>query len=153
MTELVDIVHYVQILVIIITILLGIIYSISILLIHRFQNFNNIFPANICLSIIICDIYWLLYYLLLKFHPQYLWTENICSILIYFRMMCPFQVSLAFLVVSANRLCSIVYHTTVFFKRKQWIILCITIQWITGIIFSIPRIPFNEKVRIKPLHQ
>jgi hypothetical protein len=148
MTELVDIVHYIQILVIIITILLGILYSIPILLIHRFQNFNNIFTANICLSIITCNIYWLLYYLLLNFHPQYLSTENICSILVYFDMMCPFQVSLAFLVISVNRLCSIVYNTKVFFKRKQWIILCITIQWISGIIFSIPRIPFHETVNI-----
>jgi hypothetical protein len=131
-----------------ITILLALIYSIPILLIHRFHNFNNILTANLCLSILCCDIYWILYYSLLKLHPQYLFTENICSILIYFQMMCVFQIPLAFLVVSVNRFCSIVYHTNAFFKRKQWIILCITIQWIVGIIFSIPRIPFNETVRI-----
>jgi hypothetical protein len=51
--------------------------------------------------------------------------------------MCTFQVPLAFLAISVNRLCSIVYHTKVFFKRKQWI---------SGIIFSMPRIPFSDRV-------
>jgi hypothetical protein len=141
-----DIVHYVQIGVIVITILLALIYSIPIIFIRRFQNFNNIFTANLCFAIICCDIYWILYYLLLKFFPQYLSNQDICSVLVYFEMMCTFQVPLAFVAVTVNRLCSIVYHTKAFFKRKQWIILCITVQWILGIILSIPRIPFSDTV-------
>lgn len=144
--DLVDVIHYIQIFIIIITIILAFIYSIPVFFLHRFQNFNNIFTTNLCLATICCNIYWLIYYLLLKFYPEYLFIDSICFILIYFEMMCTFQVPLAYIVISINRLCSIVYQTNLFFKRKLWVIICITIQWIIGLIFSIPRIPFTQTV-------
>ena len=148
MTELVDVIHYIQIFFIILTILLALIYSLPIVFIRRFRNFNNIFTVNLCIATVCSNLYWMLYYLLLKFHPQYLAEETTCFILIYLEMMCTFQVPLAFLVVSVNRLCSIVYHTNAFFRRKQWITLCISVQWIIGIVLSIPTISFNQNVRI-----
>jgi hypothetical protein len=147
MADLVDIVHFIQISIILFAILLALIYSVPILLIHRFHHSNNTFTVNLCLVAICCNTYWALYYMILKLHPQYLLITNICSILNYFEMMCTFQVLLALIAVSINRLCLIVYHTKVFFKKKRWIILSIAIQWIIGIVFSLPVIPFNSSVR------
>ena len=145
--DLVDIIHYIQIVVIILTIFLALTYLLPIVFIDRFRNFNNIFTLNLCLATIVCNLYWLIHYILLKFYPTYMFMKPICFLLLYFELMCTLQVPLAFLAVSVHRLCAIVYHTRPFFRRKQWILLCVTIQWMSGILLSIPGIPFQSRVR------
>lgn len=85
----VDIMHYIQLLVIILTIVLALIYSLLIIFIGRFRHSMNIFTSN---------LYWLIHYILLN--------------------QCALQVPLAFLAVSIHRLCAIVYHMKPFFQRN-----------------------------------
>jgi hypothetical protein len=89
----------------------------------------------------------LLYYLILEFSPQYLSGYQTCIAFDYFEMICTFQVPLAVVQASVHRLCSIVYHTKSFFKKKRWAIICIASQWAVGILFSLLRISFNNPVR------
>lgn len=147
MVGITDIIYYISISISFISIILAFIYSISIFSIRRFQNSHNIFTVNLCLTTICCNIYWNIRYIVFKLYPYYLLPEIVCSILTYGEMMCTFQVPLAFVLVAVNRLCSIVYHTEIFFKTKNWIIICTTIQWISGMILSIPRISFYGRVR------
>lgn len=147
MTEPIDIIHDILIVIIVGTILLALIYSIPIVSIDRFRNFNNFFTVNLCLSTISCNVYWLIHYLLLKFHPQYLSVKPACYLLNYFETMCTLQVPLAFLAVSVHRLCAIIYHTKPFFRRIQWLVLCTIVQWTSGILLSLPTIPFQGEVK------
>jgi hypothetical protein len=131
----------------VITILLAIIYLIPILFIRQFHNINNVFTVNICFASICCCTYWLSFYLILEFSSQYLSGDQTCIAFNYFQMMCTIQVPLAVVQASVHRLCSIVYHTKLFFRKKRWAIICIASQWTVGIIFALPRISLNDPVR------
>jgi len=147
MMNFVTILNIIQIILLILTILLAIIYLIPILLIRQFHNINNVFTVNICFASICCCIYWLFYYIILEFDPQYFSAVQTCIAFNYFQMMCTIQVPLAVVEASVHRLCSIVYHTKPFFKKKRWAIICIASQWTVGIVFSLPRISINDPVR------
>ncbi|UJR21679.1 hypothetical protein I4U23_024756 [Adineta vaga] len=119
-------------------ILLASIYSISTLCIRRFHNVNNVFTVNLCVAAICCGTYWLCTLTLQRFHPELFSNSTICGVLNYFQMMCTLQAPLAMIEVSVYRLCRVVYHTKIFFRRKEWIILCIISQWMSGILVSLP---------------
>jgi hypothetical protein len=63
-------------------------------------------------------------------------------------MMCTLQVPLAVIEVSVHRLCSVLYFTKPFFKKKRWAMICIASQWTIGIIVSLPRISFDNLVGV-----
>lgn len=147
MTNVISPLNVIQIILFLITILLAIIYLIPILSIRRFHSINNIFTINICLAAIFACCYWLSYYIILELYTIFLSESKVCIVFNYFEMMCTFQMPLAVVVASVHRCCSIVYHTKPFFKKKQWAVTCIASQWIIGIVFSIPRIPFFDPVR------
>lgn len=115
----------VQISVFVLIIILAFIYSIIILSLHRFRCHINILTVNLSLTITCCSLYWMSYCVLLEFYIQPIYTMNVCIILLYAQMMCTIQVSLAFIIVSIHRLCSILYNTKLFFKTKQWLIMCL----------------------------
>ncbi|CAF0959352.1 unnamed protein product [Adineta ricciae] len=96
------------------------------------------FTLNVCLAIIVCALYWMTYYIMLEFNPLKLFSVNTCGFLSYTQVLCTFQVSLAFTVVSIHRLCLIVYPTKLFFKTKQWATICVLSQWCVGVAFSLP---------------
>lgn len=147
MVAAVSLVHSIQIFISAITLLFSLAYSIPVLLIARFRNVNNIFTVNLCIASICCNVYWLLFLVVDEFSPEYLLPNNHCIAFNYFEMMCTVQVPFAVIAVAVSRLCSIVYHTKRFFKRKAWVILCISIQWTLGVLFALPRLPFGDWVR------
>jgi hypothetical protein len=148
MTSVTTILMSIEITLFIITILLTFIYLIPILLIRRFHNVNNVFTVNLCFAAICCDTYTLATYLTSNFFPTNFIDPVICFVLTHFGMMCTIQVPLALVEVSIHRLCSVVYHTKPFFKKKQWLIICISSQWTAGFIFSLPQISSINSVRI-----
>jgi hypothetical protein len=139
----------------VITILLSLIYLIPILFLRRFHNVNNVFTLNFCFAAICCDIYWLSYSVMIHFFPtSYPYNDAAsCFLLNYFQVMCTIQVPYAVVSVSIHRLCSVVYYTKPFFKTKQWAIICISSQWIVGIIFSLLQISSVNLVRISDKNQ
>jgi hypothetical protein len=139
--------NLIQLIIFALTILLAVIYLTPILLIRRFHNVNNVFTVNICFASICCCTYWLFYYIVLDLYPDFLSGDQTCIGFNFFEMMCTLQVPLAAVETSVHRLCSIVYHTKLFFKKKRWAIICLLSQWATGIIFSLPRITINDPVR------
>ena len=147
MVAAVSLVHYIQIFINAITVLFSLAYSIPVLLLARFRNVNNIFTVNLCVASICCNAYWLVFLALEESAPAYLSFNNHCIAFNYFQMMCTSQVPFAVIAVAVSRLCSIVYPTKIFFKRKLWVILCISIQWTLGVLFALPRLPFGDWVR------
>ncbi len=144
-------IHILQIMIFVIIIFLAGLYSISVLIMDRVHHRHNIFTINLCLAAICCCSYWLSFYVIFDFYPKYLIMKNICLILNYFKTMCTLQVPLAVIVVSIHRLCCIIYHTKRSFQRKGWAMICITIQWLTGISFSIPHFIFDKSVRLNKI--
>ncbi|CAF1160428.1 unnamed protein product [Adineta ricciae] len=96
------------------------------------------FTLNVCLAIIVCALYWMIYYIMLEFNPLKLFSVNTCGFLSYAQVLCTFQVSLAFTVVSIHRLCLIAYPTKLFFKTKRWATICVLSQWCVGVVLSLP---------------
>ncbi|UJR21680.1 hypothetical protein I4U23_024757 [Adineta vaga] len=118
--------NYIQISVLVLILLLALIYLIPILFIPRFHSINNVFTVNLCIATMCCSIYWISNFISLIFYPSTL------------------SVPLAIVTTSFHRLCSIVYHTKPYFKKKRWAMLCISSQWLAGMILSLPRISFND---------
>jgi hypothetical protein len=147
MTNEISILGLIQIIILVLAIILALIYSISILLLRRFHNVNNIFTVNLCFAAICCCSYWLFYIIVYRFYPEILAGDQACVAVNYFEMMCTIQVPLAVVEVSVHRLCSVVYHTKLFFKKKRWAVICITSHWIIGIFVALPRITINDPVR------
>ena len=147
MTAVITAFSLINIAVLILTISLAVVYLIPVLLIRRFHNTNNVYTANICFATICCCSYWLFFYIALEFYPQIISGIGICVVLNYFGMMCTFQVPLAVVGASFNRVRLVVY-TKRFSKKKPWPITCLIGHWVLGFIFSVPQISFNEEVRI-----
>jgi hypothetical protein len=145
--NLVNILQIIQIILLVCGILLALIYSIPVLLIPRFHNVNNLFTVNLCFATIFCCSYWLLFYIILAYSPRILYGNQSCIAFNYFQMMCTIQVPLAVVEVSVHRLCTIVYYEKPFFKKRRWAVICISCQWIIGILSAIPQISFNDSVR------
>jgi hypothetical protein len=148
MVEVAIILARIQIAILALIILLALVYSIPILIIHRFHNVNNLFTVNVCLAVICCAVYYLSYTTASQIDSQSLFTGEICAVLNYFQMMCTIQVPLALIAVSIHRLCSVVYHTKVFFRKQRWVIICIASQWTAGILLVLPPTIINNSVRI-----
>ena len=122
----------------VLTIILGLIYLITTLCRGHIRRHIYTLTINLCLAIIFCAFFWMIYYILLEYNFRQLYTEHICIILLYAEMVCTLQVPLAFIIISIHRLCSIVYHTKLFFKSKLWLCICVISQWLTGLILSLP---------------
>jgi hypothetical protein len=129
-------------------IFLSLIYSISLLLFRRFLHRSHIFTINVCVAILCCSIYWLVFYIMTATNVQQFYDTKTCSLVFYAQTMCTLQVVLALIVVSIHRLCCVVYHNKAFLRSKQWTLLCVVCQWLVGIVISLPAFIRNETVRI-----
>ncbi|CAF1249868.1 unnamed protein product [Adineta steineri] len=73
------------------------------------------------------------------FHKNILWTERSCLLIFYLQTTVNCQFIYALCIVSLNRLFAIVYQSKTFFRTKKWTIICISIQWICGILIPLPQ--------------
>ena len=124
--------------------LVALLYSCSILFIRRFHHLNNIFILNICISITITWIYFIIYFLV----ADYEYPRQICDLLYYAFNIASIEVPFAFVAFSIHRLCSLKYHTKPFFKKQRWVGICIATQWISQFIISLPFFARSERVNI-----
>lgn len=122
----------------------ALIYSCLIIFNRRFHHSNNIFILNICINIITSCIYFTTYFQI-RF-----WNMPIfvCVIFFYCFNIASMQIPCSVLIFTIHRCCLIFYHTNQFFKRKRWIIFCISMQWFIQFIVSLPRPLYQYTVNI-----
>ncbi|CAF2128467.1 unnamed protein product [Rotaria magnacalcarata] len=72
------------------------------------------------------------------FFPNELWSPQSCLLIIYGQTMVNCLVTYALCVVSLNRLLTIIYGQTSFFRTKRGIALCIAVQWLIAITIPLP---------------
>lgn len=114
--------------------LFSLIYLCLILFIQRFHHSNNMFILNICINIIFCSIYFAIFF---QMAYSYI-PPSTCIIFQYCFHIASIGIPLAFSIFTVHRFCSLLYHTVYFFKKKRWVVLCITSQWILQILLSLP---------------
>ena len=124
------------------TLILACFYSITIVFTRRLRDRLNIFTLNLCLANIVCCLFWFVFDLLSEFSPQQVLRKETCRLVIYAQIMATLHLPLAFVVVSIHRCCSIISHSTPFFKSNRWMTLCLVSQWSMG--FLLPLIVFSE---------
>jgi hypothetical protein len=149
MPSLTDINAPIQMTLFIVVILLALIYSIPIVFIRRFYNVNNVFTANVCLATIFASTYGMSLLLMQNYYSlTYFGNNAACTAMNYFQMMCTIQVTYALIIVYIHRLCSVVYFTKPFFKKKKWAVICISSQWTAGSIVSLVRLTPSNLVKV-----
>jgi hypothetical protein len=126
-------------------IFLSIIYSIPILFIRRFHH--HILTFNVCLATIVSSASWIYFYTTFQLNTTYMLSQDLCAFLIVIQMMCTLQVPFSFVAVSIHRFCVIVNNRNTFFKTKQWILTCIVVQWMLGILLSLLTLFQTQLVR------
>ena len=136
----------VQMIVLASIIVLALIYLVPIVVLRRFHTHNHIFTANLCIAAIFCSGYRLTYYLLLRFSPQVLWHERVCVAIGYLQMMSTHQVSLTMVGTSIYRLMSVVYHKRDCLTKRRCLAICVSIQWLTGVVLALPQISLDDSV-------
>jgi hypothetical protein len=137
----------VKIVIFVVMIFLSLVYSLPILIIPRFHHRSNILTVNLTIAFICCCIYWLIYCISWDYYKKELLNEKPCGLQIYAQVMCTCQLSFAFIMIPINRFFTLIYHTKLFFKSKQWLILCIISQWMAGFIVPLPVISEENPVR------
>ena len=138
-----------KILIFTINIIFCFIYCFPILFIPRFHCRSNILTVNLCIAFMCCCIYWLIYCISFDYFNQILTIEKPCVFQIYIQIMCTCQLVFAFIAIPIYQLLPIIYYTKLFFKTKTYFTLCISIQWITGLIVPIPLIVQQTQVSLK----
>jgi len=131
-----------------IIILLALTYLIPILLFRQFRHRLNIFTVNVSMAVLCCSLYWFVYYFLQQFDVQELFSLKNCYLVFYTQAMFTVQIPLALAVVSIHRLCLVVYSRKIFFQQRKWMIMCVTCQWLVGIVIALPLLRRDTSVRI-----
>jgi len=127
------------------TVLFALIYACLILCIRRMHRTHYLFILNICINITTSCIYFALYFQL-KFQRMSL---AVCVIFDYCFSAASMQIPFAFVAFTVYRYCSIIYHMKGFFKTKQWIISCISIQWMSQLICPLARLTYYTVIKEK----
>jgi len=123
------------------------IYSIPILFVKRLRNPINILTVNVCITCIVCSIYWTIYCVL-----QLVLSDDLdswsCVLFQYFQTIVNCQEIYALFNVSINRFFIILYNNKLLFKTRGWVLTCIGIQWLIGMILPLPLFSITGQVII-----
>ncbi|CAF3702426.1 unnamed protein product [Adineta steineri] len=117
----------------------SILYALPLCFNQRFYTSIHLFTLNICITIFLCATFWMIYYIMNTFYSNILWTEQSCLLILYLQTMVNCQFLYALCIVSLNRLIAILNLHKRLFRTKTWIIRCIIVQWITGILLPLPQ--------------
>jgi hypothetical protein len=125
------------------------IYLIPIICIRRFHTTYNILTGNVCLTSIVCCLYWILFSVISYFYPTLLMSSTFCYIFSsYFESMVNCLLVYSSTTVTINRFLTIIYPNKRFFKRQAWPYLSSVVQWIVAIILPIPLLVLCSEVNI-----
>jgi hypothetical protein len=123
------------------------IYSIPILFVNRLRNPINILTVNVCITCIVCSVYWTIYSVLQLVLSNDLNSWD-CALFQYIQTIVNCQEIYAIFNVSINRFFIILYNNKPLFKTRRWVLTCIGIQWLIGMILPLPLFSITGQVII-----
>ena len=126
-------------------------YLIIVLCVRRLRNVHNALTLNVFCSIIAASTFFSVYFSLNYFDARRLYNPHLCIVLFYAYGLTATAIQFAFVTFSIHRYFSIVHHTKPFFRRKQWIVMCIAGQWLIQCVAAAPFVLRRSPVRIRLL--
>ena len=129
----------------------ALIYSCPIIFIRRFHHRFNFLTLNISVATICAALYWMIYFLMWEYEIENLFTINTCAFLFYAQQFACCLPGYAFVSLTLNRFCAIIYPGKRFFKTKSFVVICIVSHWILVLILSLPFVVFIQPVGAKKL--
>ena len=142
----------VEIIIVSITVLLSLTYSLPIIIVRRFQHRNNVFTLNVCLTTILCSVVYGITVISPLLDDAYLHFIHSRPWLFSIQNIAGVSLLLSFGLVAVHRCCSIVYHQNRFFRTKQWVMACLGGQWILATLICIPVLIHWRWVRLVSVH-
>jgi len=135
-----------------ITIILTLIYLLSIILVRRFHTATNILTGSFCLSGMICCLFWVVFDVLSGYYLIILNKSIISCILTPYSSLivnCSVVYSLA--MITIDRFFIVIYPAKRLFKKRSWSFISLGIQWILAIILPLPHLILSWEVNINNL--
>ncbi len=124
-------------------------YALPLCFIRRFHTPLNFLSLNVSLTLFMCTTFWAIYFIMNTFYIDVLWTEKSCLLILYLQTTVNCQFIYALCTVSLNRLFAVVYHNKVLFRTKKWVGVCMSIQWISGVLIPLPQFASSLAVNNK----
>jgi hypothetical protein len=150
MVEVTGIISIIGIVVLLISIVLTLMYISPIIFLRRFHTVNNILTGNVGLSGVLTAFFWIIYYLLLTFHPAvFIQSTHFCSLLPYFETMFNCLIIYALATITINRYFTVIYPRKRFFKRQIWPFISSAVQWLVAIVLPLPNLEYLSEVNMR----
>ncbi|UJR17386.1 hypothetical protein I4U23_004281 [Adineta vaga] len=132
--------YIINIVLLLFTIILMLIYLLSIILIRRFHTATNILTGNVCLTGIVCGSYWVVYTMLVCSYSNILIRPTIlCVFTSYLSDMMNCLTIYALVIITLNRFFTVMYSNKKRFKKQTWSFMSIIVQWIVAIVLPLPQ--------------
>jgi hypothetical protein len=132
------IIHIVKIILLVTVFIFALAYVSITVIAHRLRTSVNILLVNVCVACIICACFWITYNSLEMTNSPLMRQNELCWFYSYAQNVSVCQVVYAFCVVSLNRYLIVIYTNHIYFKRRQWAMICMFLQWLLGGLLPIP---------------
>lgn len=139
------IVYIVKIILLVTTLILGLLYISLTVVIQGLRTSLNVLMINVCVACIIRTCFWIVYNLLKMTNSPLMRYDDLCWFYSYAQNVSVCQVVYGFCAVSLNRYLIVVYSNNIYFKRRQWALICVLTQWFIGVLLPTPL--WSSKVR------
>ena len=136
-----------QMLLFVLIIALTLTYSAPLLIIRRFRHYFNIYSLNICLSTLICSLFWIYIYIISKVDIRQLYYSPVCAFISYLQVALTICIPYSLIIISIHRYCLVVHHRQRYLQSTQWILICFLSQWLIGFVLSSPMLTKRTPVR------
>lgn len=146
MIEILRLLHLLNAFVFLLTFIALCIYWTALFLTRRPSNSINLLSMNFCTASGFNSIFWILYYLLIEYAPEFLFDNTHCTYLYYGQSLCTCQVTYSFMFMTINRYLIIARPTNRLFHSCRWITTCIICQWLIGFLLPLPLLARNLPV-------
>ena len=136
-----------QMLIFVMIIALTLICSVPLLIIRRFRHYFNVYSLNICLSTLICSLFWIYIYIISKVDILQLYYSPVCALISYLQVALTICIPYSLVIISIHRYCLIVHHRHRYLQSAQWIVICFLSQWLIGFVLASPMMTKKTPVR------
>ena len=128
-------------------VLLCLLYILTIVVNRRFHTAANILTGNVCLTSVVCCVFWSSYNILTIFYPSVIAGSFPACVVTRFLpdyVNCLLIYSL--FMITINRFLLLIYPNKPIFKRKAHSFISSAIQWILVPLLCIPQLVFAIQV-------
>jgi hypothetical protein len=136
-----NIILIVNIVVLLILVILGCTYLLTIASISRFHTTGNILTGNFCLTGLICGLYWIVWNSISVVDVSILLHPVIpCAVFELAQVMFNSSAVYALTMISINRFLTLSYPQARLFRRRTCALISCFIQWMIALILPIPEL-------------